>query len=211
MIPTEEFRDKVCDFLSMDESMFDYRLEELRSQKQTDLWKRWGGGTVEETVAELLYILADYSQPKLILEAGTNWGYSVSHLILGIKTQNCKIYTIESSEQNYEKGKEELEKRKLYNKVNHILGDSAKEFERIAKDKVVDFCFIDSSHTYDHTKKEFNAIKESLRKESLVCFHDAVAPRYGVKKFIDELSDDTYLKLILPTQPNTGFAIVKLR
>jgi len=202
---TEDYIEEVAPFIgSSDVRLLKY-LKELRSLK----WVRWGGGTVEVMVAELLYLIVRSKQPKLILEAGTNWGYSTAHIALGSKDYAHAFHTIELDASNQAIAIKQVRGREL-EIVNFVLGDSAKFFKTLAKNRIVDFCFIDSSHTYEHTIKEFDAIKESLNTGSLVCFHDAVEPKYGVKQFLEELPD-IYEVLILPTQPNTGFGIVKVK
>ena len=202
---TEDYIKEVALFINDNEEKLLKYLKELRSLE----WKRWGGGTVEITVAELLYVIVRTRKPKFILEAGTNWGYSTAHIAAGSKNYSRAFYTIEIDASNQEIAIDTLKKKRI-EFVNFVLGDSVRFFSSLSKGQIVDFCFIDSSHTYEHTKREFAAIEKSLNTNSLVCFHDAYTDVYGVKRFLEELPN-IYEVLVLPTQPNTGFGIVKVK
>ena len=79
------------------------------------------------------------------------------------------------------------------------------------QEQKLDFVFVDTSHDYETTKKEWEAMLPMLTDKSVVTFHDAFTDSYGVKRFLQELVSQhpEYKLLILDTQTNTGFGVIR--
>lgn len=211
MKPTEDFVEDICDFLDLDQKKFLETLEHLRSKE----WERWGGGTVEVTVAEILYCLIRIMDPRgHVIDGGTNWGYSAAHMAEALKDnkREYSLTTIDIDKEAQDKAREFLNEKGLEKYIQYVLEDSVKVLEGIRIQ--YEFVFIDTSHEYGHTKKEFYTMYRRCMIDGndnfTFLFHDAVTDAYGVKQFLEEIKP-FFRVLILDTQPNTGLAIVRMK
>jgi len=93
-----------------------------------------------------------------------------------------------------------------------VLNDSVSEAKNLVKNKdIIDILFLDSIHTYDHTKKEFNAFLPMLRPGSVVCFDDLFRP--GMEDFWDELDYPNKVRLDflhLSGEGDGGFGLIEI-
>ena len=206
--PTEKFIDSICSFLDIKKCDFETYLWDLREKG----WIRWGGGTVETSTAEILYVVARAINPVVCLEAGTNWGHSTAHIAAALEDNwgnTQRFYTVDNDLEAIKKTQEIFFQKGL--KANFLHGDSVEEFKKVLeKEKWVDLVFIDSSHAYEHTKSEFEAIRGNLQPKSLLMFHDSITREYGVRKFLEELLEEGEWKLLnLDVNPVSGLGILK--
>lgn len=203
MKKTEEFIDQVCQFLSINKKDFEDTLVSLRAKG----WERWGGGTVEVTVGELLYVITMMKKPSKVLEAGTSWGYSTAHIAEALKDigKESEFLSLDISEPDQAQANTFLAQKNL--KVQTVIANST-----IPRNlNSLDMIFIDSSHDYHQTKLEWKWMYPLLFKnKGFAIFHDAYTETYGVKKFLLELQEQGHKLIILDTQPNTGFGIILL-
>lgn len=209
MNPTEKYISAICKFLGLDEQDFSQKLVELRDKG----WQRWGGGTVEVTVAEILYVAVRILKPEMSFEGGTNCGYSTAHIAQALK-DNGKNPSVNMISVDIDQGAINQAESLLWGKDIEFqprLSDSVKllkEWNR-AEMPSIDFVFIDTSHTYEHTVKEWAVLQPLLNEKAVVLFHDACASDFGVNRFLKEVSDTgQWSVLILDTQINTGLGIV---
>lgn len=204
MKKTEEFISQICDFLNLKEEEFGWELEQLRSKG----WARWGGGTVEVTVAEILYVLTVLTKPTHCLEAGTAWAYSTAHIAEALKDNKKEnsFVSLDIDSANILVARQYLSQKNLDVKIEHRSSTIPLKLNHN-----LDMIFIDSSHDYKSTKKEWSWMYPLLFKnKGFALFHDAYTDSYGVKKFLKELEEKGHKLLILDTQPNTGLGIIKL-
>jgi hypothetical protein len=66
------------------------------------------------------------------------------------------------------------------------------EAVKLFNDGYLDFCFIDSSHTYDDTKKEIKAWYPKVKDESILAGHDYNAS--DVRKAVDEIVPKAFVR-----------------
>ena len=118
---------------------------------------------IQKSTEMLLCNVINMKKPKHILEIGTAVGYSAA--CFAEKDKNCRIISIESNEEMYEKALRNLGELKLSERVQVICGDA----EAVIREKLAsckfDFVFIDAAKS--HYKRFFNAA-------AAVCTDDAV-------------------------------------
>jgi predicted O-methyltransferase YrrM len=208
MNPTEKYIEEICNFLMIDQRDFTFALSKLRDKS----WQRWGGGTVEVTVAEILYVLTYLKEPHIVFEGGTNWGYSTAHIAEALKDTGRDpkdhFYTVDIDQVAINNACSFLWEKDihipLYRKDSvGWLNDAA------VQDFKLDLLFIDTAHTYEYTRKEWKAMQPLLTENSIILFHDAVAVQYGINKFLSEIKTEGWSVLILDTKVETGLGIVK--
>lgn len=65
-------------------------------------------------------------------------------------------------------------------------------------DNYFDFIYIDTSHQYEHTKRELNTSLRKIKKDGIIAGHDYNRYRFdGVVRAVDEFSKENNLKLNL--------------
>lgn len=127
-----------------------------------------------------LYELVLDFRPERMVETGTDRGRSAAHMALG--NPNGFVHTIDIDPACSQNAKD----LRLPNLVVWT-GDSLgviQEFD----DKSIDLLFLDSLHTYEHTKAEWEAFKPKLRPDALVLIDD-IALDAGMARFWDELPE----------------------
>ncbi len=86
------------------------------------------------------------------------------------------------------------------------------EYLKTFSDRYFDWVYIDSSHTYDHTKDELKVLKTKIKENGIICGHDWYNDEnhthYGVKKAVIEFCDRYNWKLIYVDR-NMQWAIKK--
>ncbi len=109
----------------------------------------------------LLCSLTDANSEAVIVETGTNLGYSTIVMAQALTDANVKgcVHTVDIDEKNINLARENVEKSGLTRYVKFHSGDAVtflKDF--VKKVKYIDFIFIDDLHEYTHIKKEFSII-----------------------------------------------------
>jgi hypothetical protein len=66
------------------------------------------------------------------------------------------------------------------------------EAVKLFNDGYLDFCYIDSSHTYEETKKEIKAWYPKVKDESILAGHDYNAS--DVRKAVDEIVPKAFVR-----------------
>jgi predicted O-methyltransferase YrrM len=201
--PTEEFIDTICAFLGYDKNEFVSTLEKLRSKN----WQRWGGGTVEVAVGEILYVVTALQKPKRVFEAGTAWGYSTAHIAEALREFGDERFFLSADvvESQLTTAHQYLAEKGLTVQTECKSSELPRDLDNL------DMVFVDSSHTYEGTKREWAWMYPLLFKNNgIALFHDAFTVEYKVKDLLEELRQKGHEVLILDTQTNTGLGIVKL-
>lgn len=164
--------------------------------------ERWGGGTVEPAVAQMLYIIVKTKEFREILEVGTNQGYSTWFIAkalesLGITKLESEFLSIDIDEEVLKTAEEKCNGLPVYIECEN----SQNEFSPLTIGP--EFVFLDASHEYEQTKNELKRI-QSWSSETLVALHDVFSD--GVSRALQEFPWSK--QIIFPTQPNTGFGLV---
>ena len=136
---------------------------------------------------QLLFDLAsDLPEGKNILEIGSFKGLSSVCLGLGLKQTKGELFCISRwSEEEHNTWKYNMQKNNI--KAIQIAGNA----NIILKHLIIEnlgMIFIDTSHSYEDCKIQFELATKNLKDTCLVVFHDYGHPNYpGVKQYCDEL------------------------
>lgn len=122
-----------------------------------DIWKR-----MQEFVFEI--------KPKLILELGTNSGFSTRIFLEALmQTGRGHLVTVDINESKLKDS--QMEKYKGY--FTSIQCDS---LDLNVENKEIDILYIDSLHEYQHVLKELELYVPKVRKGGKVLLHDVSKP-----------------------------------
>jgi len=179
----------------------------LRTRKRAISWRNWllSNGFSNRVYAEsltklfgrtvpqpsdisdhlnTLYFMASMVRPKLLVECGVRSGNSTRALLaaagdhnahlISIDTDDCSAITIP------------LEFKALWHFVRaDDVTFLTSEFEQYCRDQglasYADLVFIDTSHSYEHTRAELEASRSILRPGGLLLLHDTNLRRHCVK------------------------------
>ena len=143
----------------------------------------WLEPDVGEKLQELVFL-------KSVLEIGCYKGKSTicmalkAHSVLSIDT-----FCADNSGQTQQSFLTTLEEFKKnisgFGNVSYIIGESPKD---IPIDRTYDFIFVDGFHEGSHVKKEIEVLKDFLRVDGIIAFHD-YAPACGVYNAVNESND----------------------
>ena len=126
-----------------------------------------------------LYEFAKKYEPSFMLETGTDRGRSAAHLALG--NPKGMVYTVDIDPA-------------CARNVNELLIDniSASTEDSLIAGKdlppIVELLFIDSEHTYEHAKAEWELFRPKIVKGG-IAFFDDIALNDGMKRFWQEISE----------------------
>lgn len=160
---------------SKSERVFNYRYELLpnsflsnqeRGIVDIDSAVQKTGLTIGYPAWNLLYYslfcsLSDKSREPIIIETGTNLGYSTIVMAQVLKDINSKgyIHTIDIDAKNIEAAKHNIEKAGLSEYVKFYNGNALIFLKNFVKEnRYIDFIFIDDLHKYEHIIKEFSIV-----------------------------------------------------
>jgi predicted O-methyltransferase YrrM len=126
--------------------------------------------TMPKKYAQLLFRLVKNHKPENILELGTSLGITTSYLAFA--SPNSKIFTIEGSEEIYNKANENFENLKLRN-IHSICGSFNDNLNSVLEsiDKL-DFVLFDGDHKYDSTVRYFEMCLKKYNQKSIFVFDD---------------------------------------
>lgn len=118
---------------------------------------------------QTIYMLTVELNLKNILELGTRTGESTIALLSAAKKLNGKVTSVDIDP--CYPAKEMIKKLSLDSNWEFIqINDLDLKWE-----SPIDHLFIDSSHTYEHTIKEFEKFEPFVRKGGLITLHDIIS------------------------------------
>lgn len=203
-----EYLELLADYFSVDTVLLRSYYDEFPKVE------RWGGGTVEPAVGQMLYIITRLLGPITSLELGTNVGYSTFCIAAALKHNGeGLLYTFDIDREMIHEAIRRVALQGCESQVIYRRGDSTKDLDPFLTSYELkpDLIFIDSSHEYESTKVELEIIQRHMEQWACILFHDALAPESGVTRALNELeSNQKYNMLRIPTQPNTGFGILQI-
>jgi len=153
---------------------------------------RYDKGSIRTCEAQVLYSLIRKNKYKDILDIGTGNGFSILYFSKALKDEGLSghIDTVDIVDKREERSLGQLFDRfDLEEYITFHVGDSAEVIEKMEKE--YDFVLIDGSHTYEQTKRDFEAVISKVRKGGCVVFHDVYKTPEGVsgvRTFVDEVS-----------------------
>lgn len=198
-----------------DEKLFSYFGETMKSAWANHFW----------FVVPLVRLI----KPQIIVELGTDRGYSLLSFFIATKGIKCKIYGIDSygsilgkkdpgmkSQTNKDSLKSRLKplletKDKLIKDYDlsddnieiivDLFSNASKRFEN----KKIDILHIDGNHNYNSVKDDYNNfIKYVNLDQGIILFHDVCRIKHkGVFQFFNEINENKYW-----IYPQSGLGIV---
>ena len=119
---------------------------------------------------KLLFKLAQFHQPKTILEIGTSLGISAAYLASG--APDAQVITLEGSPHIAQLAKDQFEALGL-NRITLLEGEFSTTLPKaLSQVKSLDMVFIDGNHQFAPTLSYFEQIKPYLHDHALVIFDD---------------------------------------
>jgi predicted O-methyltransferase YrrM len=153
--------------------------EILRNLNPDHVNERWSQvrhlgnvASVELEIGELLYSLIRSLKPEVVLETGTNRGFSGAMIAQALRANNHgHLYTVDVKDY----GAASLFNRfNLSGRITCLTGWSVPAIQKLRyKLKAVDFLWLDSGHDVATVLGEFEAALPLLKPGSYVAFHDA--------------------------------------
>jgi predicted O-methyltransferase YrrM len=159
-----------------------------------------GGGSLSDVIT--LAQVAKYLGCRRMFEIGTFRGYTTFHLALN-SPADSRIYTLDLPSSGVPDAKLELTDLDLIHKtstgewfkntecepkITQLFGDSA-AFDYSAYEGVIDFVYIDGSHSYEYAMADSLAARRMLAPGGVVMWHDY--PTYpGVWVCLEELAKE---------------------
>ena len=126
--------------------------------------------TKSKKYGQLLFRMANYYQPKTIVELGTSLGITTSYLSLA--RPNARLITMEGAGEIGQVAKQNFNKLQLKN-IELIGGN----FDETLADVIrslpsVDFAFIDGNHQQEPTERYFQQLLSKTNNDSILVFDD---------------------------------------
>jgi len=131
-----------------------------------------------------LHDLVTSIRAQLVLELGVNTGESTIALLEAVHATGGMLISVD--QQDLPQTRPMLERYGLTGKWQFHLSDDVTFGLAWPKDKKADLIFVDTSHQYEHTKKEIEIYEPILRPGGIMVFHDTVTFYDGVQKPINE-------------------------
>ncbi len=160
---------------------------------------------VRTEIAEFAKLLAT-AAPRLSLEIGTRFGGTLL-LLCRVSPPGAKIISMDLPSQpslglGYPRNKIPLYRRfpkaeqRLYLlRADSHLQSTKQHVERILKNELLDYAFIDGDHSYEGVRRDFEMYSTLVRSGGMIAFHDIAVHgsgtwNVGVSKFWSEIKQN---------------------
>ncbi len=130
---------------------------------------------------EFMEQLIRISKPRRVLEIGTAIAYSTIRIARNLK-KKAVIHTIEKSEDNAEKAKENIQKSGLDEKINLFFGDALNIMPQLKKK--YDFIFLDADK--EDYKRLFDYSLVLLKKGGIIFIDNLLWHGYAASKRVPQ-------------------------
>ncbi len=122
------------------------------------------------TIARLLFRMAQFYQPGVMIELGTSLGLTSAYLAKA--NLNGVLYTLEGSAQVLEKANMNFQQLQLPNIIT-IPGNFDDTLPKLVQSlSTVDFAFIDGNHRYEPTIRYFRELLTKAHDQTILVFDD---------------------------------------
>jgi len=116
-----------------------------------------------------LYLLCLIKKPKTIVELGCRTGNTTLPMLFAAQQYGGHVYSIDI--ETWPEIRNFLDnKQSLSDSWTYVESDDIK----LEWNKPIDFLFIDTSHTYDHTLKELEKYEPFLSSGGIIAMHDII-------------------------------------
>ncbi len=167
----------------------------------------WGMGSASIEEAWLLYGLITSCKPQLVIETGTETGWTTAWIAQALTDAAYgRLITVEKDQKKAQAASERIAGMELASRVEVVCDDSLKAIASLS-DYSVDFAFLD---TLIHLRLlELQALRTKLKPGAIVVIHDTSPqhPMAGNTKLLDELQKNC--KSILHINSPRGITILQ--
>lgn len=138
-----------------------------------------------------LYLLCSLKKPQVVLELGCRTGNTTLPLLYAVSKYGGHVHSIDIEVwpeiKDFLRDNQELQKFWTFIESDDI---SIEWKERI------DFLYIDTSHTYDHTLKELQKYEPLVNSGGVIVFHDIfeIDVSNAIEKYFGERKDYQYIR-----------------
>jgi len=144
------------------------------SRKRTD---------INEHLTSLYFITLQMSA-KLVVELGVRSGESTVAFLEGVNRTDGRVVSVDIEE--CPKAREMVERYGLGGRWTFVRSDDIEFGKGWDRSRKVDIVFVDTSHLYEHTKREIEVFEPIVRPGGVLIFHDTTTHPEGVMKPIQE-------------------------
>ena len=148
-----------------------------------------------------LYMLATEFDCTTLVELGTRSGESTLALAYAAKRTGGKLYSFDIAD--CVEAKKAMADRSLTPYWEFSIGNDLE----VNWNRKIDFLFIDTSHTYEHTLKELVRFEPFVKSGGIIAMHDSVACP-GVKKAVKEYAENKPNLRIYEYVNNNGLFLI---
>ena len=138
----------------------------------------------------------------IIVEIGAFKGKSTCFIAEGIRSKNCKFYTIDPWSNDGMKGGNQdifndfLKNTESYkDKIIPLRGYSYEIRKNWPEDKKIDFLWIDGDHSYKGVTRDIQDWIPLVKNNGFVCFHD-YRDEPDVKRAVDEITKNRTIRFV---------------
>lgn len=126
--------------------------------------------TITPKYGKVLYRIANYFRPNLVIELGTSLGISSSFLALGFPRSVIKTFEGATEIANIAR---QTHRNFSINNTEIIEGNFDDTFPKFVKNIAsFDIAYIDGNHTYSATMRYFHLLLEKTNTDSVIIFDD---------------------------------------
>lgn len=148
----------------------------LNKQLQKVFLKKYISRSAISDHIKIIYDKVLQIKPKLIVELGTNQGYSTKAFLGALdKNNNGRLISIDIQDFKNIKIPIKFKNRWFFFHDNDL--EFSKKFKqecnKIDIKPSIDILFIDTTHEFNHTLKELKAYTKFMKKNSIYIFHDS--------------------------------------
>lgn len=152
---------------------------------------------------KFLWITAETSKAKRVLEIGTSDGYSTLWIARGVQPNGGKIITLEIEKERHDLAVANFKKAGFDKMIDARLGDALKEIPKLEGE--FDFIFIDAWKP-DYIKY-YQMVMPKLKPGGLMLAHNAVRAAKDMKDFLDAVKTDPKLVTTIVQIGDDGFSV----
>lgn len=162
----------------------------------------------ETSVSEFLGELVFRLRASAVLELGCFLGWTSAHFALGLHAAGThgKLWCVDTKAQFLEHARTNLARLGLDQPVEFLCGSSTDKTILDQLPSEIDIVFIDTSHTYETTRKEIETYSLMLSPGGYMILHDSISFP-GVRRAISEVCDKFYC-LTFATERSNGLTIL---
>ncbi|MBW1835662.1 MAG: class I SAM-dependent methyltransferase [Deltaproteobacteria bacterium] len=183
------------------------------------LYKKIEPFQIEEEIRGLYEIVKE-QKPKIICEIGSDmggtlymWSKAMDPNGMAISIDLPRLYrkSLNRFFKNFFQNNSRIE----YIRYDSHLQICLRKFEKILKNREIDFLFIDGDHSYKGVNKDFEMYSRYVKNNGIIAFHDIVKDNTpedicGVHRFWNEIKQNYKYKEIIadPNQTGAGIGIL---